>query len=418
MRGGRPLLVATVLIVTANLRPSITVVGPLIETIGADAGLGPVLLGLLGALPVVTLGVVSPLVHLLSARIGLERCILAAMAVLALGTAVRSLPVIAGGGQAMHQGPGALIGLYLGTMIIGAAIAVGNVLVPAVVKRDFPDRVSLMTGLYTATMVACAAAGSAVAVPLAAVSGWAPTLMLTGLWAVVAAGAWALRDDLRRGARPASDRTVRSESSGAVPEGSGAAERRPTMWASPLAWQVTVFFGLQSSVFYFMLTWFVSVLVDDGVDPGAAGWALAAYQAVGVLGSLAVGTWMQRSADQRGVIVLLGASMVAALLGFALAPGLYPVWTLIGGLASGTTLMVALSLVGLRSRDAADAARLSGMAQGVGYTLAALGPFLAGGLYAATSSWTTVLLGFAVVAAAQTGVGLFAGRCRTTHPGP
>ncbi|MDO5492063.1 MAG: MFS transporter [Nesterenkonia sp.] len=415
MRGGRLLLVATVLIVAANLRPAITVVGPLVETIGEDAGLDPIMLGLLGGLPVLTLGLVSPGVHAVSARIGVERCILVAMVLLALGTGVRSLPVLAAGPSQAHAGIGGLVGLYLGTVIIGAAIAVANVLVPAVVKRDFPDRVSLMTGLYAATMVAGAAVGSAAAVPLAAAVGWAPALMLTGLWAVLGAAVWALRGDLRRDVR----RSPTGSEPSPIRVGPGSTpSRRPTMWTSAVAWQVTAFFGLQSSIFYFMLTWFVSVLVDDGVDADVAGWALAAYQAVGVAGSLAVGSIMQRTRDQRGVILALGCSMTAALTGFALVPELYPVWTLIGGVASGTTLMVALSLVGLRSGDSFDAARLSGMAQGIGYTSAALGPFLAGALYGAVESWSIVLLTFAAVAVVQTVVGLRAGRDVTTDVGP
>ncbi|GAA1187072.1 MFS transporter [Nesterenkonia xinjiangensis] len=159
----RLLLLATVLLVAANLRPAITVVGPLIEQIGVENGISPSALGLLGALPVLSLGVFSPLVHRLSARIGMERSILVGLVVLAGGTVLRSLP----GGQM----PSGAWTLYLGTAIIGAAIAVGNVLVPAVVKRDFPHQVPLMTGLYTATLVGAAAVASGVAVPLAELVG-------------------------------------------------------------------------------------------------------------------------------------------------------------------------------------------------------------------------------------------------------
>lgn len=423
-RGQQLLLVATVLILTANLRPAITVVGPLIDTIGEDTGTGALLLGVLGALPVVTLGIVSPMVHLLARRWGMHRCLLAAMIVLAAGTAVRSLPVLltdlsgsAPAAETGHVTTAELLGLYGGTVIIGAAIAVGNVLVPAVVKRDFPARVSRMTGLYTATLVACASIASGAAVPLAGAVGWDVALLLTGAWAVIGAVVWSWRGRIpQHGVSAHSAPPRRQQRDSSEDRGRAQQRDRPQMWRSAVAWQVTVFFGLQSSVFYFMLTWFVSILLQEGVPARTAGWTLAGYQAVGVLGSLLVGFWMQRAADQRGVVVAVGAAMTPALLGLALVPSLYPLWTLCGGLASGTALMLALSLVGLRSRDAIDAARLSGMAQGVGYTLAALGPVLAGGLYAASGSWTVVLLSFAAVAVLQTAVGLPAGRAVIIRP--
>ncbi|WP_198346015.1 MFS transporter, partial [Nesterenkonia alkaliphila] len=161
---GRLMLLATVLLVTANLRPAITVVGPLIERVGAETGLSPSALGALGSVPIVAFAVVSPVVHLLGRRFGPERTILVSLLVLAVGTALRSVPENGLLPQA--------VSLYVGTALLSAAIGVGNVLVPSVVKRDFPDRVPMMTGVYTAAMVGAAAISSGGAVLVAEAWGW------------------------------------------------------------------------------------------------------------------------------------------------------------------------------------------------------------------------------------------------------
>lgn len=162
------MLLVTVLIVAANLRPAITAVGPLIERIGEDTGLGPAALGLLGAIPAVGFGVVALFVAAAGRRWGLERSIFFALLLLAAGTLLRSLPL---GG----------FSLFAGTILLSAAIGVGNVLVPAVVKRDFPGRVPAVTGLYTAVLVGCAAVASGTAVPVAAAHGWELTLGVSAI---------------------------------------------------------------------------------------------------------------------------------------------------------------------------------------------------------------------------------------------
>lgn len=401
----RLLLVATVLLVAANLRPAMTVVGPLIERIGADTGMSASALGLLGALPVLSLGVFSPLVHRLSSRLGMERSILVALGVLAAGTVLRSV--------AVGPPPLGMTMLYLGTVIIGAAIAVGNVLVPAVVKRDFPDHVPLMTGLYTATLVGCAAAASGVAVPAASQVGWELTLAGASLLAVLSAVVWSRRGRSEGRAEVvlvagSADAEPTAQDPSGARQGLGAPRLR--LSRSPVAWQVTGYFGLQSAVFYVMLTWLPSIQTYHGISQSAAGWWLAAYQAVGIIASLLVGPLMQRTRDQRGVAVGLAVMMGTGVAGMAFAPELLPLWCLVAGFASGATLLVSLTLVSLRARTPHQASRLSGMAQGLGYLLAGCGPLLAGALVDVAGSWVPVLHVLLGVVVAQGAVGWFAGR--------
>ena len=179
----------SLLVVAANLRPTLTALGPVITLVGADTGLSPAALGVLGSLPLLAFAVVSPVVQLLSRRWGPDHTVFAAMSVMLVATVVRSLP-----------GPaGTSVPLWAGTIALGAGIAVGNVLVPALVKRDFPREVPLMTGAYTATLSLSAALASGLALPLAERGGWRLGIGTWALVGVVALAAWLPR--LRRHGR-------------------------------------------------------------------------------------------------------------------------------------------------------------------------------------------------------------------------
>lgn len=393
-RGQRPqglLLILTVMVVAANLRPAITVVGPLIEQIGAETGLSPTSLGVLGAVPVLAFGVVAPFVHRLGTRWGLDLTIAVALTVLAVGTALRSL--------IPHE-----VGLYLGTALLSAAIGVGNVLVPAVVKRDFPDHVPMMTGLYTAALVGSAAVFSAAAVPLAQWTGWQTALGSAAVLAILAAAIWSLRLLPSTGA-PARAAVEPAALLTGVP-----AAAPVNVWRSRLAWQVTAYFGLQSGLFYMLLTWLPAIQTSHGAHEAAAGLWLGAFQAVGILASLIIGQIMQRAPDQRRVSSVVALFMVVGLLGMIFAPSLMPLWALLAGISTGSALLLALTFISLRARTTAQVGQLSGMAQGVGYVFAAAGPVIAGALFQAAGSWTPVLWAALGLCLAQAGMGLLAGR--------
>ncbi|WP_344719705.1 MFS transporter [Nesterenkonia halobia] len=381
------MLLATILVVAANLRPAITVVGPLIERIGDDTGMDPAMLGVLGAAPVFTFAAVSPFVHHLGRRVGRDRAIFLALLTLTVGTLLRAVEVI----------PSAL---FLGTVLLAGSIGVINVLVPILVKQDFPDRVPMMTAAYTAALTAAAAAASGTAVPLADALGWQAALAGTGLLALLGAGLWSIRLSRRRGssAPRASER---------VPAAAG--EER-SVWTSALAWQVTLFFGLQSSIFYFFLTWMASIHTAQGFSERAGGYGVAAFQAVGIVATLVVGRIMQRRDDHRLVAVGLGLAMATGVAGMIVLPPLMPVWAVVCGLASTATLMLSLTMVSLRAGSAAQATRLSGMAQGVGYLIGGVLPVLAGQLFESTGSWEPPLYAALVVIGIYTGLGYVCGR--------
>ncbi|WP_239089508.1 MFS transporter [Sphaerimonospora thailandensis] len=385
-----------VLLVAGCLRPPLTSVGPVLDLLGADTGLGTAALGALGALPLLAFAVLSPLAHGTSSRFGAERVVLWAMVALAAGIAVRSLP-----GNAW---------LWAGTVGVGASIALGNVLVPSIVKRDHPGAISRVTGLYTSVMTGFAALASGVAVPIAAAtgSGWRWSLAVWAVPALLAAGVWALR---MRGTRS------RTASAGTAAP-AVATVRETSVWRSAVAWQVTFFLGLQSATFYLLVNWLPTIQTARGVPASTAGWHLFLFQAVGIVSGLAVTVIMGARADQRATGVLMSTPMVAAMAGMLWAPGWSPVWVVLAGISSGSTIVIALALIGLRTRTFAQTAKLSGMAQSVGYLLAAAGPLAAGRLAGGTGSWTLVIVLTAGLALAQACVALWAGRDRYTHPEP
>lgn len=379
-RGRVVLAVLAILLVASNLRAPITSVGPLLGEIQAGLGFSAGAAGLLTALPLLAFAAVSPLAPRIARRVGVGRTLFAALAVLAAGVALRSAAV-----------PAALFG---GTLVVGLAIAFGNVLLPGLVKRDLPEHTGLVTGLYAAVMGACAALASGVSVPLAEAAGWRWSLAFWAVPALIAAALWAPR------ARAAPD----------PPSTPGPPTASYGLLGSPLAWQVTLFMGLQSAVFYASITWVPAIVRSGGgLDAAQAGWMVSLMQFVAIPATLGAPLLAQRSTSQQLVLSAASGLSAAGLLGLLFgAPALPAVLVL--GLGHGACISLALSLFALRAPDAEHAARLSSMGQSLGYLLAAASPPLFGALHDLTGSWDLPLVGLLAVTACLAASGLGAGR--------
>ncbi|WP_207344519.1 MFS transporter [Arthrobacter sp. E3] len=382
-----PVMVALVFLVALNLRPALTAVGPLLPMIGAEENLGKGLQGLLGALPLLAFAAVSPLVHLVSRRLGMERTILVALGLLAAGTVIRS-----------YTGSP---GLWLGTIVVGSAIAIGNVLVPTLVKRDYVTRISRATSIYSACITISASIASAIAVPLATGTGWRGSLAFWAVPAVVTAVIWMPRT---RGAAPGNDPMVTT----AVPVG--------TVWRQSTAWFVTAYMGLQSTTFYIMVTWLPTIETANGNSPQQAGLHLFMYQIVGIVSGLTIPRMMHKPHSQVAAAVTASVPMIVGALGLMLFPAWGVAWAIIAGLGSGASLVVALTLISLRGRTHSETTQLSGMAQSVGYLFAAMGPVAAGYFAQLTGGWQASLALVAALAVLQGAAAFTAGRARKPHP--
>jgi len=355
-------LLAAIVAVALNQRPAVVSVAPVLSDLRADTGLSGTMAGLLTTVPVLCFGAFAPLAPRLARRIGLESAVALSLLLLAAGIALRLLP------------PVAL--LYAGSFVAGAAIAVANVLLPAYVKREFP-RPGPVMGLYSASLNVGAAAGAALTVPLAAALGvdWRAGL---GLWLVLALVALVLWLTVA-----GTGRDARESGPGVVSAGSWALLRQP------LARQVTAYLGLQSVQFYSVAAWLPTLLADSGVPVSRGGLLLGLANVVGAAGALLAPAQAGRMRTQRPLVVVVVAAYAVGLGGLLVSPGTGTVvWVLAFGLAQGSGFALALTLIVLRSPDPLTAARLGGVAQCLGYLLAALGPPALGALHDLSGGWT------------------------------
>jgi MFS transporter, CP family, cyanate transporter len=362
----RSLALATSLALMAfSLRTPITSVGPILLDAVRATGLSPSGASLLTTLPSLCFGLFGPLAPLAASRLGSERALLVMLVLLACGTALRAVPTW----QV----------LYIGQIVACFSIGLMNVLLPGVVKRDFPQHVALVTGIYSAAMCAGAAAAAAVTVPVASglahlfdsLSGtaWSWALAVWAIPAAIAGVIWF----------------------GQLPEGELRDRRRMPAFRrllrEPLAWQVTLFMGSQSSLAYIVFGWLPTVLRMRGMSAVDAGFMLSLSVIMQAVASLLLPVVLARLPDQR--LVNVGALVLAAvsLTGCFFAP-LWSMWVcaILLGIAQGAAFTLALTVIGLRSHDSRVAAQLSSMAQGIGYLVASAGPFVAGGLLHATGS--------------------------------
>jgi CP family cyanate transporter-like MFS transporter len=378
----------TIVLVAANLRPAVVGVAPVLAQIRASEGLSGTAAGVLTALPVLCFGLLAPAAPRLARRFGIERTVLGALVLLCVSFLVRSA--------------GSVVLLFVGTLLAGAAIASGNVLLPALIKRDFSHRTGVMTGLYTMAISAGGALAAGITVPVARAAGldWRGALAFWGLFALLALVFWLPRVRHADGTR----RTGRARATG--------------LWRDAMAWQVTAFMGLQSLGFYAVAAWFPAVFADRGFDPVAAGWLLSLASFVGIAGSMAAPMLAARFRRQRLVAATLTAVSALGLLGVIAMPGAEVVSMALLGFGQGASIGLALTLVALRSPDAAHASELSGMAQSVGYAVASVGPFLVGAVHDATGTWTVPLVLLLVLFVPQGIAGVLAGRDRWVGAGP
>ncbi len=387
---GGGLLLAGVALAAANMRPAVTSLASILGEVRDALGVSTMWTSVLTALPTLCFGVVGSLAPLLSRRFGMHRTVGVALGVL---TGAMLLRILGGPGVVMS-----------GTFVVAAAIALCNVLIPVVVKRAFPERVGLATGVYTATMAAGGAAGSSLT-PLmsSAFGGWRLALAAWAALALAAAVTWGASGRRWAEPQPAASRSQ----NGTDRPGMG------RMLRSPLAWMVTAYFAMQSLFAYVVMGWLPEVFTGAGVDRTTAGLYLGILLLLGVPVSLALPPLVTRGRSQSRWTVGLALCSIAGVLGLLLAPTSVPLlWVVLVGVGMSAFPM-ALTLISLRTGTAAETGQLSAMAQSAGYVIASSGPFMFGVLHTVTGTWSVSLAVLLAVLVVQGAVGAVAGRPRT-----
>jgi MFS transporter, CP family, cyanate transporter len=374
------LAVLGVVVVAFNMRTAIGEIPPVLP----DLGLSSAGQSILATVPVVCFGLAALAAPALRTRLGEERGLLLVLVVLLCGVLVRA------------AWPGG--GLFPGTVLVGCGIAVMNVLVPSLIRRRFAGRVGLMTGVYTTALVSGGSLAAATTVPLRDAAGGSLHLAL-GIWALpVAIGIAAWLPQRRHRALPAV---------------AGGREAIRALGRSRVAWYVTLFMGMQSLLFYAPLSWLPAIHRAQGIDATTAGFLLSTLNLISIPTTFLAPVLAHKMRDQRPAVAGCVTLTVIGLSGILLAPSSTAlVWVVVLGLGQGAALSLALLMIVLRAADDHTAARLSSMAQGFGYLLAAAGPLVMGLLHAATGGWDVPLVWLIALCGVELLAGLAAGRAR------
>lgn len=382
------LFIAGIVLVAFNLRPAITALGPLVGMIQEDVGLAHWSAGLLMSLPLIVFAVMSPLVPKIASRLTNERTLIIGLVFLLIGITIRYIPMT--------------LFLFTGTLLAGIGIAIGNVLLPAVVKERFPEKFGLMTSVYSTSMGLIASLASGISVPLAVNYnlGWQGAQIVWVIPVIIAIIVWfVLLKGNERG------NIVHEENKGTPSK---------QIWNSSLAWQLAIFMGFQSFLFYVTVSWLPEILHSHGFSLETSGWLLSFTQLIGLPASFIIPVLAGRSKSQVGLALILGTFSVLGYGGLLLGSS-YPVIfvsIILIGIALGGSFPLALTYIGLRTRDGQQASELSGMTQSTGYVLAAVGPLFIGYLFDLTQVWTTPLITLIAVSLVVTVFGMMAGRDR------
>lgn len=354
------LLLAVIILISLNLRPPLTGVGPLIGEIRVYTGLSNSLLGFLTTLPILAFGLFSVLTALFTRKLGTEGTMALALALLTSGIFIRVYP--------------SGFALFVGTAILGIGIALGNVLLPGIVKKQFPHQSGWVTGLYSGMLGLGASVASGISVPLSegVGIGWRWALGVWGFFSLIALFAWL--PQLKTNMPVILKKSFR----GSLRQ----------LGKSTLAWHVAVFMGVQSFSFYILVTWLPEILIDRGMEASTAGWVLSLKQAVGVIGTFTIPAWAASRQTQRLPVILIVVFEIISLVGLMIPTlKLVWIWASILGFCLGGSFGMALLFIVLRSQHSDSANELSGMSQSAGYTFAAFGPVLFGALFDWTQNW-------------------------------
>ncbi|WP_059105746.1 CynX/NimT family MFS transporter [Shouchella shacheensis] len=383
------LLLAAVMVIAATLRSPLTSVGPLIPILRKELEVSNALIGMVNTLPLIAFGLFSPFVPIFSIKLGMEKTLLISMFILSIGTFIRSL-----GGISM---------LLFGTLLVGIAIAVGNVLMPGLIKLSFPYRIGLMTGLYSVSMNVFGALASGISVPLANVEflDWRNSMQI---WSVLSFLAIIILL-LRLPAILSGNKKVPGQVKSQPPN---------HLFKSKIAWAVTIYMGLQSMIPYSLFTWLPDILLEKGFNQEDAGWLIALFQVGLIPTTFVVPIIASKLSHQRVLAFVSGLFFFFGLLGIALISSqLIIVFLLLTGIGAGTTFSLAMMFFVLRTSTVTESSQLSSMAQSIGYALAALGPIFLGVIAEQFHGWTVSLVILMFVSLLIAFFGTIAGRNET-----
>jgi MFS transporter, CP family, cyanate transporter len=379
------LLILAILFIAATLRSPLTSVGPLIPFFREELDVSNSMVGLVNTLPLLAFGVFSSLVPKISSKFGMELTLLAAMFMLTVGIFIRALS--------------GLPLLLFGTVLLGMAIAFGNVLMPGLIKSSFPYQIGLMTGIYSVSMNIFGALASGISVPIASVPsfGWRNAMQIWSILSLIAIVILLLRLPAARSEKKVFVKVENKASRG--------------IFKSKIAWAVTLFMGLQSFIPYSLFTWLPDILMSKEFDESEAGWLIAIYQ-LGLIPTTFIAPIIAgRMKNQRLLGCIAGLLFFFGLVGVTFISSQLIIAPLVlTGVGAGTAFSLAMMFFVLRTNSITESSQLSSMAQSVGYLVAAMGPLLLGTIAEKTNGWLVPLIILMIAALCIAFLGTIAGK--------
>ncbi|HWI50159.1 MAG TPA: MFS transporter [Rummeliibacillus sp.] len=354
------LLFITILLIAANLRAPITSVGVALPSIKSTLHLSTNEVSLITILPLLAFAVISFYVAKVSTRFGIEKTLFTSLLILLTGILLRAISDVSW--------------LYIGTLFIGIGIAFGNVLAPSMIKAYFPSRIGIVTGYYTVVMNVFGGLSSYTTALLTTHYSYMVALSLIGVITIltIIIFSFQLRNNLI--------------------VSSSVKEKTINVWKSPLAWQITLLMGGQSLIFYTLINWLPEMLLEKGISTNKSGFYLLLLQIAILPFTFIVPIIAAKRASQVSILIMTGILFVLGTLGLICFPAKYIVISIIIlGIASGFAFGLVNTLFSLRTESAQTATKLAGMAQSLGYLLAAVGPLLFGVVHDVTHHWSASL---------------------------
>lgn len=357
-------LLVGIIFVAMNLRAPITAVGPVVSLISEDLVLSSSVAGLVTTIPLVAFAIMSPISPKLARKFSIEKTVFGALIFLIIGLFIRFIPSV--------------LTLFLGTAILGSAIAICNVLIPGLVKKEFSGSSGLVTGIYSVSMNITGALASGISIPVIEKTGISWNIML-GLWGIMALLAFVFWiPQLKR-----DDHTTQNTHN----------EASVNVWTSWLAWCITLFMGIQSLIFYVLVAWLPEMLLMKGLSISDSGSMLSLLQLTLLPVTFVIPILAEKRQNQQVFVFSSFMFFMLGLIGLMFGTGILLSLSIMSiGVGGGIAFSLAMLFFSLRTTHAEQASELSGMAQSMGYLLAATGPFLAGVLFDLTASWAPTLL--------------------------
>lgn len=379
------LIILGIIFISFNLRAPITAVGSVVEMIKAEYMLSSGMAGFITTLPLLAFAIVSPFVSNFSQKLGYGRTMALGLVFILIGQLIRSYTNV--------------LGLFIGTTLLGMGIAIGNVLIPSIIKLKFSDKVGMMTSIYTSSMCIFAAVGAGVSVPLAKGLnlGWKNSLASWFILTSITLLIWWPQFKVKN--KTNSVATVMEKS------------KSQSIWKSPVAWWVTLFMGTQSLLFYSLVAWLPTIIVSKGMSDSFAGTMALTFQLTAIPATLFIPILCDKFKTQRSLVIVTCFLYIIGmlLLLFGQTQIVFLLSVILMALGMGGSISLSIAFISLRSPNSVRASELSGMSQSAGYLLAAIGPILMGIIYDSFNSWSLPIIIFGGLIVFLAFCGWFAG---------